>query len=239
MSTINDRYTIRQIKAKNIKALIRDGTSDQFVVKEVIKGNEYRRLKLRKSDRVLDFGLNIGMFTIQTALRGVAEIHSFEPDKDNFYLASKNCELNGLTLGERVHLYNAAVVGNDDKQRPFSVNVKKNKGAHSLVHKKGRDTVMVDAVNINDIIRKVKPTVIKMDIEGGEYECLPLIEDWTGVREFIMEFHHAHLLDIVSREKYTELINILKGVFRNVYYRKDTKKAWVTLVYCSQEQRWY
>jgi FkbM family methyltransferase len=234
--TIEDRYNIFKIHVKGVNALVREDTSDEFVVNEVIKGNEYRKLKLRTDDIVLDFGLNIGMFTIQSSKRGVAEIHSFEPDKDNFYLATKNCELNDIVLGEQVFLYNDAVVGNDDAERNFSINVKRNKGAHSLVEKRGRDTVTVTAKNINTIIEEINPTVIKMDIEGGEYEVLPAIKDWSNIREFIMEFHHAHLNDIKTKEKYGEMITLLKSKFKNVVYRKETKKAWVSIVYCTQEE---
>jgi FkbM family methyltransferase len=235
MSDINERYEIREVEVKGVKSLIREGTSDEFVVNEVIKGNEYRKLKLRPDDIVLDCGLNIGMFTTQTLLRGIKEIHSFEPDVDNFYLAQKNVEMNGFKLGENVFLNNDAVIGNDDTHREFSINVKKNKGAHSLVKKRGRDTVTVTAKNINKILEEVKPTVFKMDIEGGEYEVLPAINDWSGIREFIMEFHHAHLNDIKTKEKYKEIIELLKTKFKHVNYREETKKAWVSIVYCTQE----
>ena len=223
---------IKEIEVKNVKAKVRENTSDEFVVNEVIRGNEYRKLKLQPSDVVLDFGLNIGMFTIQAFKRGVQEIHSFEPDYDNFDLATENCKLNNVD--NSVKLYNAAVVGNYDTQRNFSINVKRNKGAHSLVAKRGRDTITVNAQNINDIMQQVNPTVIKMDIEGGEYEVLPAIIDWSNVRELVMEFHHAHLLDSDLR-KFHEIVSLLQGHFSTVEYRKEPKGAWVSIIYCSQE----
>ena len=145
---------IKEIEVKDVKAKVREDTSDEFVVNEVIRGNEYRKLNLQPSDVVLDFGLNIGMFTIQTFKRGVKEVHSFEPDLDNFNLATDNCKLNNVDSS--VQLNNAAVVGNNDTTRNFSINTKKNKGAHSLVAKRGRETITVNAQNINDIMKKVK-----------------------------------------------------------------------------------
>jgi Methyltransferase FkbM domain len=130
------------------------------------------------------------------------------------------------------NLHNKAVIGNDDKTREFSINLKKNKGAHSLISKRGRKTVTVDCININDIFEKIKPTVVKMDIEGGEWECLPAIKDWSGIREFIMEFHHAHLNDIKTHEKYNKTLDLLRQHFSYVEARADTKGAWVNLVYC-------
>ena len=223
---------IKEIEVKDVKAKVREDTSDEFVVNEVIRGNEYRKLKLQPSDVVLDFGLNIGMFTIQTFKRGVKEVHSFEPDLENFNLATDNCKLNNLDTS--VQLNNAAVVGNHDATRNFSINTKKNKGAHSLVAKRGRDTITVNAENINDIMKRVNPTVIKMDIEGGEYEVIPAIKDWSNVRELIMEYHHAHLLDSDLR-KFHEIVSLLQGHFSTVEYRKEPKGAWVSIIYCSQE----
>ena len=223
---------IKEIEVKDVKAKVREDTSDEFVVNEVIRGNEYRKLKLQPSDVVLDFGLNIGMFTIQTFKRGVKEVHSFEPDLENFNLATDNCKLNNLDTS--IQLNNAAVVGNHDATRNFSINTKKNKGAHSLVAKRGRDTITVNAENINDIMKRVNPTVIKMDIEGGEYEVLPAIKDWSNIRELIMEYHHAHLLDSDLR-KFHEIVSLLQGHFSTVEYRKEPKGAWVSIIYCSQE----
>ena len=224
---------IELIEVKGIKALIREGTSDRFIVDEIIRGNAYRKLNIKPDDVIFDIGLNIGMFTILALKKGVKSIYSYEPEVDNFNLAESNIALNHNKNNYK--LFKKAVIGNDDLKRNFSINVKKNKGAHSLVEKKGRDSVEVGCINFNKIIEKHKPTVIKMDIEGGEYEIIKNANHFKGVREFILEFHHAHLNDVYSREKYTEVIAILEKHFENVIYRKETKKAWVTLVYCYNE----
>lgn len=213
-----------------IKAYVREETSDEFVVHEVFSG-EYNKLQITPDDVVIDFGLNIGMFTCFALTKGAKEVWSFEPEKENFDLASRNVAVNGFD-SSRYKLFNAAVVGNADTQRYFSINTKRNKGAHSLVAKKGRDHVVVDCMNINDIFEAANPTIVKMDIEGGEYECLPAIKSWSGIREFIMEFHHAHLNDIKTHDKYNETLKLLRNEFPNVNARADTKAAWVNIVYC-------
>lgn len=225
-----DHYDYKIINVKDVNALIRLDTTDEFIMKEVIHNNTYRKLNIVDSDIVMDFGANIGAFTIYALKRG-AFVHSYEPDRENFLLANINIKMNNFFSG--FELFNTAAIGNDDKTRPLSINVKRNKGAHSLVTKRYRDTSIVECENINNIINKIKPTVIKMDIEGGEYECLKAIKDFKSVRELIVEFHHAHLNDIKTKEKYREIINILKKHFSNVEYRKETKKAWVSLIYCN------
>lgn len=225
--------TTKTITYKNIQAEVREGTSDEFVVSEVFSG-EYNKLKINSDDIVVDFGLNIGMFTVFALNKGAKLIHSYEPDADNFALAQKNVAMN-ISDSFRYVLHNEAVIGNDDKTREFSVNLKKNKGAHSLVAKRGRDTTTVNCVNINHVFSNVKPTVVKMDIEGGELECLPAVQDWSGIREFIMEFHHAHLNDLKTHQKYNDTLDLLRTHFSYVEARADTKGAWVNIVYCRNE----
>ncbi len=47
-----------------------------------------------------------------------------------------------------------------------------------------------------------------------------------------MEFHHAHLNDIKTHDKYNSILNLLRTKFKTVEAREDTKGAWVNLVYC-------
>jgi FkbM family methyltransferase len=212
-----------------VKAYVREGTSDEFVVSEVFSG-EYRKLNITTDDIVADFGCNIGMFTAFALQKGAKKVVSYEADKENYDLACKNMDLNEFDKS-RYSLYNLAVVGNNSSVRSFSLNLKKNKGAHSLVPKRGRDTVEVNAININKVIEEHNPTMIKMDIEGGEAECIPAIENFSGIREFIMEFHHAHLNDKTLARFHT-ILNIMKNNFSYVEYREDPKGAWVSIIYC-------
>jgi FkbM family methyltransferase len=214
---------------RDIKAYVRPGTSDSFVVTEVFSG-EYNKLDIQPTDVVVDFGLNIGMFTLFALRKGARQVISFEPDKDNFQLAQQNLAMNAPLKASYI-LYNDAVIGNDDDTRDFSINVHKNKGAHSLVKKRGRETVTVTCMNINKILNRYNPTIVKMDIEGGELECLPAVKDWSRINQFIMEFHHAHLND-KDHKLYNQTLDLLRQHFPNVEARADTKGAWVNIVYC-------
>lgn len=213
-----------------IKAYVREDTSDEFVVREVFSG-EYNKLNIRPDDVILDFGLNIGMFTCFALSKGAKQVWSYEAESENFDYAVRNVEMN-FPDKLRYNLNNKAVVGNDDTIRYFSINTKKNKGAHSLVEKRGRDRCTVQCININDAIDQANPTIIKMDIEGAEYECLPAVKDWSGIRELIFEFHHAHLNDIKTHDKYQEILSLVGQHFPNVTARQETKAAWVNIVYC-------
>jgi len=222
----------KTIEVKGVNALVRLETSDEFVIEEIFKRKTYNKLNILPQDIVLDIGLNIGAFTILALQKG-AVVHSYEAEEDNFKIAQHNIKINNLENNYTIN--NKAIIGNDDKVRPFSINVKRNKGAHSLVAKRGRDTVNVNCININEVLEKVKPTIIKMDIEGGEYECLKAVKSFKGVKELILEFHHAHLNDIKTRDKYKEIISILKNHFKEVSYKEEPKGAWVTLIYCKND----
>ena len=223
------KYTYREILTNGIKAVVREETLDEYVVNEIIRGDAYRKLNIYNSDIVLDIGLNIGMFTIK-AIKAGATVHAYEPDPDNFDIAELNIELNEVTANAT--LYQKAIVGTKDTVRSFSLNVKKNKGAHSLIAKRGRETITVKCVNINDVMAQIQPTIIKMDIEGGEYEVIKDIKSFDGVRELILEFHHTHLNDIKTQSKFREIVGILQTHFNHVDYKKEPKKSWTTLIYC-------
>jgi len=231
MKTEIDLAQLKKIEHKGSQFVIRNGTIDDYVVREVL-GGAYKKLKINNDDVVFDIGLNIGVFTVYALNKGAKKIYSFEPEIENFKLAATNIKLNNFDQ-KRYELMNVAVIGNEDKQRSFSVNIKKNKGGHSLVHKRGRDTVNVDCVNINAIISAYKPTVIKMDIEGGEYECLKAVKSFDCVREMELEFHHAHLNDTKTHQKYNEIISLLKTHFNKVEGR-EPKGNWITNIYCEK-----
>lgn len=226
-----DRRVTKQIEYRGIKALVREGTSDEFVVKEVFSG-EYNKLNITTDDVIVDFGLNIGMFTLFALNKRAKKLYSYEADRENYEYALQNMKLNEIDTN-RYELFNMAVVGNDDVSREFSLNTKKNKGAHSLLHKRGRITTTVSCININKILNLYNPTIVKMDIEGGEYECIKSLTSYSGIREFIIEFHHAHLNDIKTHRKYNEILGILRSQFKQVHAREDTKGAWVNIIYCT------
>ena len=232
---LDDREKISIFEHKNIKAYVREGTSDSFIVKEIM-GGEYHHLNIQEGDVVADFGLNIGIFACWASMKGAKEVWGYEPDEDNFELAKRNVELNGFA--DKCKLFNDAVVGNDDKMRRFSVNLKKNKAAHSLVAKRGRDTSTVTCQNFNTVLDEMRPDIIKMDIEGGELEILRNLKPGilSSAREFIMEFHHAHLNDIGSEVLFREVIDIMQNNYDVVKYRAEPKGAWVSNIFCYNEK---
>ena len=226
---------IDEISYKGIKAKIRPNTSDAFILEEIFSRGVYHKLDIKNEDRILDIGLNIGIFTIWALKKGAKEVYGFEPEPQNYNLAVDNVKLNGLY--SRAVMINKAVTGTNDPFRNFAINLKKNKGAHSLVPRRGRRKMVVRCININEAIAMAKPDIIKMDIEGGEYECLKGIKSFNGIREIILEFHHDHLKDKVHHNKYNEILYLLRKQFAFVDARPADVigGAWTSLIYCSNK----
>ena len=193
----------------------RPGTLDKYIVDE-LRG--YKAIPLRPADSVLDIGGCIGTFARLALEAGCAKVVTVEPMPDNFALLKVNAK--------EATAINAAVVLGDEKVVSFYVNRGINKGMHSTVPTRGRDIIEVPAVKYKDLLLKHKPTVIKMDCEGAEFELLQ--EPFpAGVRALFLEIH---LQKKQHRAGALELHNkILEQGFKAVKEPKLGNKAWATL----------
>jgi FkbM family methyltransferase len=179
---------------------LRPNTLDAYVWREV---RSYDPLDVGAGDLVLDVGLNIGAFAYRAAQRG-ARVVGYEPEPDNARLARVN------TAGLNVEVREAAVVGDDqDDVVTLYLNPGRNRGAHTTAVREG-DTgirraalldpdpfkekapavgqVQVKAVAWGDVLAEAPWTVIKIDIEGGEYELDYALLPGT-VRALAVELH--------------------------------------------------
>lgn len=142
---------------------------DDYIIREQ---GSYGRLKIQPFEAVMDVGGQIGAFVRWAAEQGAGPIISYEPDKENFKLLCCN-----TTTSLKQGLVNcvwAAVVGTDDEQVDLFINDKKNKGLHSTIPRRGRSAIRVPAVRFSSELAEFRPSVLKVDIEGGEYEL-----DWA------------------------------------------------------------
>jgi FkbM family methyltransferase len=63
----------------------------------------------------------------------------------------------------------------------------------------------VECVSILDLIKKYGPSLIKLDIEGGEYDVL---EECIGVKQVCVEFHH-HCIESRTENDMNECLDKL------------------------------
>ncbi len=140
---------------------VRPWTADKFVAASVAA------YPLPKAgDTVLDIGAHIGAYTLRAAAAG-ARVIAFEPEPDNVCALRKNV---GHLPAVRVEqLAIAATTG----ERTLGASFGRSTGGWSLL--KTRSIRTVQCVSLADAWRQWsldRVALLKMDIEGGEYEVL-------------------------------------------------------------------
>lgn len=196
---------------------IREGvTSDEYVCGQVV--GEYKHLPIK--DRiVMDAGSNIGAFTTYAILEGAKQVIAFEPEDSNY----KQWELNCLKYNNAIGHKGALTMSNDGHVSFYLTNGKAKDG-YSVVSFKGRTEVEVTNYNFHEQLEKYRPSVIKMDIEGAEFELLsePLPEYVTDI---IVEIHFSKR---AFREQLPDIENIFSD-WKCIIKPKNTGKNFHTL----------
>jgi FkbM family methyltransferase len=83
-----------------------------------------------------------------------------------------------------------------------------------------RASVRVPQLAVNELLRRVAPTCLVIDVEGAEAELLPAI-DWRGVRKLILELHPHR----IGAERTRELLALLAAQgFREERAISSTRK---------------
>ena len=174
---MNEKYEIVYTKGGGTK-------NGYYALKEKNKkvfhcpNKEMLSIDYNEDDIIADIGAYTGQFASIVLEKGVKKVKCYEPTKYTFDILKKY-------NNEKMEIYNYAVVGNDDKERNFFIS----KGigvTNSLIKKKGQDKFeVVKCINYNDAIKDC--SIVKIDIEGGEYEIPNLIQE--HIRAYLIDFH--------------------------------------------------
>jgi len=177
-----------------LKFELRDDT-DESVFNEIFKLREYRIAEkaILEASVILDVGAHAGFFTLYAhALNKQAQIYSIEPEDKNFEALKKHLTDNGLETNRAIKCALGLRSGigwlklADDSHN------------HELAEEKENETDrevkvygLIDFLQENNI---ENVSLIKMDIEGGEYDVLrPLTAaDFKRIKYIIMEYHDYH-----------------------------------------------
>jgi FkbM family methyltransferase len=149
----------------------------------------------KPKDIIVDVGANIGLFTIQAALKNPdAQIIAFEPFPENFDCLAKN--INTFRL-EQVSLYQYAI-SSSQGHGLISVNNLRSLdcqlilGANSTTEVQDYKNVKVLTLdNLLNMAGIDKISLLKMDIEGSELDVFSSISEQTLKRLFqiALEYH--------------------------------------------------
>jgi len=180
------------LKYGKIKLVVKKPES--FVFYATYLADEYKDLKIKKNDIVIDFGANIGDFTVKAGkiLNGTGKIIAVEPNHENVELLKENLKLNNIY---NVEILECAVADKD---------------GYSYLSGDDVDASLTDidtgnkikTMSINTLLNQLghpKNVVVKMDIEGGERHIFKNKEFIESIREIAVELHGKENIDEITK----------------------------------------
>lgn len=168
--------------------------ADISVMREIFKLREYRgaeEIIAAAQDPILDVGAHVGFFTIYARLlNNKVKIFAIEPEKNNLDNLEKHLKLNKI---KGVKVCAGALAG---KNGVRYLKIAEDNHNHYLADKLDKDGEKITAWSLADFCKdnKIKKiSLIKMDIEGGEYEIFRCLEpvDFLLFKSIILEYHNG------------------------------------------------
>jgi FkbM family methyltransferase len=171
------QYALRAGRLIETHGLDRADVATLFVI---FGREEYGRIP--RDAAVLDLGANIGAFAVFAAQQG-ARVYSFEPEPSNYRLLFRN-------VPPSVSTFDVAVTGRKERRRLFL----RSSPSHSLYERRADESSLgVECIPLEVAIRRCdleKVDLLKLDVEGSEYEILYSASDaLLAVNEIRMEYH--------------------------------------------------
>ena len=178
-------------------------------------------LHVNKNDICIDLGANIGNASLVMWIKGVSKIYALEPNLEAFNVLKKN--IKGI---ENIYALNIAISSETKKENLYLHKDIKNKSpkdeilslsqASSLLSDKtnnGDEFYEVQAKSLIDLLFELEesPTIIKCDIEGGEYIIYKQIIECAksfGIRKIFVECHAKKYPQY--KKLHEDFINLIK-----------------------------
>ena len=195
---------------------------DKVIVKEVQV--TYGKLPVKRGDVALDLGANIGAASRLMLDKGVAKVIAIEPDPTNYRLARRNlARLPATVIWAAVGAVTGRMTIWMRPDKPY---------LSSKLRDDGRVPVKVPSLTLGGLLARYHPTIVKCDIEFGEYDLPELHELPDYVRVLALEVHVRHDIVLahgkqtkeeikVQRKEAAALIASIEGQGFKTIWRKD------------------
>ena len=178
--------------------------TDRMMVKQCLES--YSIFNLNPNSIVLDLGANIGGFAIMCKNAGVENYTAVEADNDNCDVILENIK----EKKSYILIRGACSVLDDDTLTFYRRNSKQSACSGSINPKsiKNLEPFLVKNYHIDNLIEKIKPDCLKMDIEGTEKNILA---HWNNtvpscVNEFALEIHNGKYTNFFEKEIQPKLL---------------------------------
>jgi len=151
-------------------------------------------------DIVYDVGAHVGFYTLiaSTLVGDTGRVVAFEPLPENLNFLREHLSINRI---ENVTVVDKAVTSHSGSEK-FRRHQDRSMGSIS-----NDGELSVSTVRLDDLIEGAHlppPSVIKMDIEGGEYRAL------SGAREFLSRAHPTIILSTHGRDIHDDCCRLLR-----------------------------
>lgn len=157
--------------------------------KDLYDNNPFDKVIVSDGDVVMDCGSCIGTFAAAVLEAGASKVFCYEPEPRNASVLSANL----VHYGDRAVVIEAALVADDADAA--TLHLSGFTGAHGVTDKrKPHKSITVKTRNFRKELLFRRPAVVKLDVEGSEYELLNSLKprDLKSVRCMFIEFHpHA------------------------------------------------
>ncbi len=200
-SFIMKEYTV--ISKNKIKAAIRKNTMDYKILFNRSEGGLISEIELKPNETFVDIGANVGSYTLQVAAKYPDnKIISIEAHPSEFNALKRNViDVNNL---KNVSLVNMGVFSKKDELVLYEQGIWT---AASSAFIKSEKHIRIQCETLDNIIQKLENNqklIIKMDIEGSEYDALlGGIKTLENCKKIMIEVHYTNLL---TREENLEQI---------------------------------
>jgi len=182
--------------------------ADKSIFKEIFELQEYKEVEViikSAKDPIIDAGAQAGFFVLYCwALNPEVKIFAIEPDEENLEFLNQHIEINNL---KNVEVIPAALAGKSGLRNFFISNDTHNHSLFKVLVPKINKNIKIKTYNLDDWLSEQgieKVSLLKLDIEGAEYEVLENFKSWEKIKNIALEYHdfgdfkHKELEKILS-----------------------------------------
>ena len=187
----------------------RENTNDRHVISALFESDEYGLFGVGPGDVVLDIGAHIGGATVRVATQG-ATVYAYEVLSANVELLRENA-----APYPNAHVFHEAVMGHDGSAWAYAAPYDPWHRWIGAMHYGTDEKEWVPCVSLDTIFKRnniEECAVLKIDVEGSEYEILREASTDTLMRinRIVGEYHGV---PGGPQEPFAALVGYMRGLF--------------------------